>query len=629
MKYRAEIDGLRALAVLPVMFFHAGFEWVSGGFVGVDVFFVISGYLIATLIISELEIGQFSIQKFYERRARRILPALFFVMLACLPFAFSWLSPSELKDFGQSLVAVSTFSSNILFWFESGYFEGTAELKPLLHTWSLAVEEQFYIFFPLLMILLWKLGQRWLLAFLVIMFLMSLGLAQWGAYSLPTFTFYSLLTRGWELILGIFIALYFKNFHSFKSQVLNQTLSLLGLAMILYSIIFFDERTPFPSIYALVPTLGTCLILLSTTSTTIVHKLLSWKPFIGIGLISYSSYLWHQPIIAFAQIYSIDMPSKFFMLLLLAISMIFAYFSWRYIEKPFRDPDKINKKSIFYCSLFACIFFIFFGGFLHTNDGFKNRFTQDQLTILSYENSRERDELYRNRTCFLRKDQSAIDFQPECFDGHTLIWGDSHAAAISYGMLRHRNLTQLTSSACPPIIGFKVAIRNNCMPNNNFIFNVLQKNKPKFLILHANWISNSYDTYLNEFETSLEIILSDHKDIAVLVVGGLPQWKPSLPRVMIKSIDSFDKNISYLSNSSVKKIEAQDKKILGLINKLNSKNLKFLSLTNRLCKDDKCLIRSSGDNMEPIVSDASHLTRSGSLAVAKIIESELQTYWTP
>jgi len=167
------------------------------------------------------------------------------------------------------------------------------------------------------------------------------------------------------------------------------------------------------------------------------------------------------------------------------------------------------------------------------------------------------------------------------------------------------------------------------MPNNNFIFNVLQKNKPKFLILHANWISNSYDTYLNEFETSLEIILSDHKDIAVLVVGGLPQWKPSLPRVMIKSIDSFDKNISYLSNSSVKKIEAQDKKILGLINKLNSKNLKFLSLTNRLCKDDKCLIRSSGDNMEPIVSDASHLTRSGSLAVAKIIESELQTYWTP
>jgi peptidoglycan/LPS O-acetylase OafA/YrhL len=629
MKYRAEIDGLRAIAVLPVMFFHAGFEFFSGGFVGVDIFFVISGYLIATLIISELEIGKFNLTQFYERRARRILPALFFVMLACLPFAFSWLSPSELKDFGQSLVAVSTFSSNILFWLESGYFEGTAELKPLLHTWSLAVEEQFYIFFPLFMILLWKVGQRWLLVFLMIIFLISLSGAQWGAYSLPSLTFYSLFSRGWELILGIFIAFYFKNFHFLKSQALNQILSILGLVMIVYSIISFDERTPFPSLYALVPTLGTSLIILSATSNTIVYKLLSWKPLIGIGLISYSSYLWHQPIIAFAQIYLIDIPSKFFMLLLLGISMMLAYFSWRFIEKPFRDPGKINKKSIFNYSLSACIFFILFGGFLHINDGFKNRFTQYQLSILSYENSRERDELFRNRVCFLRKDQSAIDFQSECFDGHTLIWGDSHAAAISHGMLQYRNLTQLTSSACPPIIGFDVPIRNNCMLNNNFIFDILQKNQPKFLILHANWISNNYDSYLNEFEASLDMILSSQKDIAVLVVGGLPHWKPSLPRRMIKSMDSFDKNISYLPNDSIKKIEAQDRKILGLIKKINSKNLKFLSLTDHLCIDHKCLIRASSNNMEPMVSDASHLTGSGSLEIAKIIESELQSFWTP
>ena len=149
MKYRAEIDGLRALAVLPVILFHAGFEWFSGGFVGVDVFFVISGYLITTIIISEMAEGKFSIVNFYERRARRILPALFFVMAACLPFAWVWLTPNDLKDFGQSLVAVSTFSSNILFWLESGYFDRAAELKPLLHTWSLAVEEQYYILFPI------------------------------------------------------------------------------------------------------------------------------------------------------------------------------------------------------------------------------------------------------------------------------------------------------------------------------------------------------------------------------------------------------------------------------------------------------------------------------------------------
>ena len=170
MKYRAEIDGLRALAVLPVILFHAGFDWFSGGFVGVDVFFVISGYLITTIIINELGEGKFSVVNFYERRARRILPALFFMMLVCLPFAYLWLGPGELKSFGQSLIAVSTFSSNILFWLETGYFDSAAELKPLLHTWSLAVEEQFYILFPLLLMLTWRLGTKWVLILLSLTF---------------------------------------------------------------------------------------------------------------------------------------------------------------------------------------------------------------------------------------------------------------------------------------------------------------------------------------------------------------------------------------------------------------------------------------------------------------------------
>ena len=177
MNYRAEIDGLRALAVIPVIFFHAGFENFRGGFVGVDVFFVISGYLIATIIISELESKEFSIVNFYERRARRILPALFFVALFCLPFAWFWFTPSDLKDFGQSLVAVATFSSNFLFWRESGYFETSTELKPLLHTWSLSVEEQFYIIFPIFLILTWRFGIKIILIVLFSIFLISLLIA--------------------------------------------------------------------------------------------------------------------------------------------------------------------------------------------------------------------------------------------------------------------------------------------------------------------------------------------------------------------------------------------------------------------------------------------------------------------
>ena len=260
MKYRAEIDGLRALAVLPVILFHAGFEWFSGGFVGVDVFFVISGYLITTIIISEMAEGKFSIINFYERRARRILPALFFVMAACLPFAWLWLTPSDLKDFGQSLVAVSTFSSNILFWLESGYFASAAEFKPLLHTWSLAVEEQYYILFPIFIMLTWRLGIKWLLILLSIIFFISLGAAQWGAYNRPSASFYLLPMRGWELLVGVFAAFYLNYNKHLESQTLNQILSLIGFGMIAYSIIAFDETTPFPSLYALIPTIGTSLL---------------------------------------------------------------------------------------------------------------------------------------------------------------------------------------------------------------------------------------------------------------------------------------------------------------------------------------------------------------------------------
>ena len=199
MIYRREIDGLRALAVVPVILFHAGFQAFSGGFVGVDVFFVISGYLITSIILAELETGTFSVVNFYERRARRILPALFFVMLACLPFAWLWLLPDYLKSFSQSLVAVPVFASNILFWITSGYFEPAAELKPLLHTWSLAVEEQYYVFFPLFLMLTWRLGRRWILSILAVLLVVSLAAAEWGSHAEPVPTFFLLPTRGWEL----------------------------------------------------------------------------------------------------------------------------------------------------------------------------------------------------------------------------------------------------------------------------------------------------------------------------------------------------------------------------------------------------------------------------------------------
>ena len=383
MQYRAEIDGLRALAVLPVILFHAGFEWFSGGFVGVDVFFVISGYLITTIIISEMAEGKFSIVNFYERRARRILPALFFVMAACLPFAWLWLSPNDLKDFGQSLVTVSLFSSNFLFWWESGYFDTAAELKPLLHTWSLAIEEQFYILFPIFLILTWRLGLKWILIFLSTVFLISLGVAQWGAYNTPNAAFFLLPARAWELLVGVFAAFYLKYNTHLKSHSLNQALSLLGFGMIVYSIISFDKATPFPSLYALIPTIGTGLLILCAVPKTFVHKLLSLKFIVGIGLISYSSYLWHQPLLVFARHRLLGEISELILIALCLTSVVMAWFSWKFVEAPFRNKRAFKRNKIFLFSLVSIVVFSLFGLSTHLKKGYVDRvnFTEELIIL--------------------------------------------------------------------------------------------------------------------------------------------------------------------------------------------------------------------------------------------------------
>ena len=471
MQYRAEIDGLRALAVLPVILFHAGFEWFSGGFVGVDVFFVISGYLITTIIISEMAEGKFSIVNFYERRARRILPALFFVMAACLPFAWLWLMPNDFRDFGQSLVAVSTFSSNILFWLTSGYFDTASELKPLLHTWSLSVEEQYYILFPIFLMLTWRLGIRWVLILLSIVFFISLGVAQWGAYNNPSATFFLLPTRGWELLVGVFAAFYLKHKKYLNSHLANQALSLLGFGMIVYSIIAFDETTPFPSFYALVPTIGTGLVILCAIPKTWVHKLLSLKFIVGVGLISYSTYLWHQPLLAFAKykvLHDISVP---ILTVLCSASLLMGWFSWRYVEKPFRNKEKISSNSIFVTSILGMFFFAALGlaGNSFHNEINKIRYSGSEKLLLTYSLLEEAknespvntlDNRYDNNDCrfsVLNLTSETEERIMQCYERYgagAMVFGDSHATNLYHSLVRNSEndavnfLVGITKNGC-------------------------------------------------------------------------------------------------------------------------------------------------------------------------------------
>ena len=284
MKYRDEIDGLRALAVVPVILFHAGFELFSGGFVGVDVFFVISGYLITTILIEDIENNRFSIFNFYERRARRILPTLFFVVLVCIPFAWMWMLPSQMKAFSDSLVAVSLFASNILFWRENRYWNAASVEKPLLHTWSLSVEEQYYILFPIFLFFVWRFGKNRVFWMIVMFAAMSLALTEWGWFNEPTANFYLLPSRAFELLAGSIAAFLVQK----RGVQASNALSLLGLAAILFAFFAYDQGTPFPSLYTLAPVIGVILLVLFAGKETLAAKLLSTKLFVGIGLISYS-----------------------------------------------------------------------------------------------------------------------------------------------------------------------------------------------------------------------------------------------------------------------------------------------------------------------------------------------------
>ena len=458
MQYRPEVDGLRTLAVLPVILFHAGFETFSGGFVGVDVFFVISGYLITSIILVELAAGHFTLARFYERRARRILPALIFVMFACIPFAWLWMSPRELKDFAQSVVAVSLFGSNILFWVESGYFNAAAELKPLLHTWSLAVEEQYYVLFPLFLMLTWRLGQRSTLIMLAAVAVLSLGFAEWSAHRYPDAAFYLLPFRMWELLLGAFAAfLLAKMPHGLAESrpIQGQILAALGLLLIAYGVFTFDELTPFPGFNALPPAIGALLIILFAMPRTHVGRLLATRPMVQIGLISYSAYLWHQPLFAFARLRSTHEPAAWLFTTLAAVSLILAYLTWRHIEWPFRDRRKLSRRAIFAAAACASALLICAGVLTHLNNGFHDHhrmmLSADDRALFDIIEKHTRDtmiaEMPDNGACMfwqMNVDEKFVHRFDECAKKHgpaLIVLGDSHAMNI-YGALYRNDATK-------------------------------------------------------------------------------------------------------------------------------------------------------------------------------------------
>jgi len=510
--YRKEIDGLRALAVIPVVLFHAGFDIFSGGFVGVDIFFVISGYLITSLILQEKINDRFSLLNFYERRARRILPALFLVVIVTIPFAFLVMSPLALKEFSNSLISIPLFLSNFQFWSETGYFATAGEEKPLLHTWSLAVEEQYYLFFPLLILITWKLGLKALTLFIILISIFSFFLSQFGANlnpsfpfideelrinAVPEYGFFFSITRAWELLFGSLTAIYLL-YKKEDNQIKNQLLSFLGILLISYPIFLYDYTTQFPGFSALLPVTGTVLLIIFSNQGTLTYKFLSHKALVLIGLISYSMYLWHYPIFSFARLNSISPPSNRIYLFLILISFLLAYLSWKYFETPFRNKNFFTRKKIFLSSLIVGVLIVSMGLIGVSSNGFIERFSSKELKAIQ-------PEKFDNSICQWTQPFKEYVNLKLCEFGDLnsqknpiVLYGDSHADSITNSLdlaLKNKQIKgiKVSNAYCEPIVGFyrKVnandSTKNKCEEVFSRLLVELKKINPEYVIIFNRW----------------------------------------------------------------------------------------------------------------------------------------------
>jgi peptidoglycan/LPS O-acetylase OafA/YrhL len=637
MEYRREIDGLRALAVLPVILFHAGFETFSGGFVGVDVFFVISGYLITTIILGELEQGTFSIVNFYERRARRILPALFLVMLVCIPFAWCWLLPRDLKEFSQSLVAVSVFVSNISFWLESGYFNTANELKPLLHTWSLAVEEQYYVLFPLLLIALWRFGKQWIVILLSLAGIASLGLAQWASIVKPTPAFYLLPTRGWELVIGASAAFYMSRVNRIEfSRGVAEASGWLGFVLLLYSVFTYSKFTPFPGLYALAPTVGAVLIILFATQQTTIGKFVGNKAFVSIGLISYSAYLWHQPLFAFARHQSLNKPSHLVFAVLSCSSLVLAYFSWRYVESRFRNRLFIPRSRLFLAAFLATLCFVGIGLVGMTNDGFKSRF---HIPSSVYDSIKRTS---RAADCFGKDGIHTIDdwyceIGQEADKKDLVVFGDSHvlsALPAVDAVSKRLGLSGVFvgASACTPFLDIYVLrhdqLSHNCHLLNKRVFDYVKTHHVSTVLLVARWtfytdggyggddfafISTKGNGDRNKvesrkaFEAGLKATVTAYRDLGVklIVMSQVPQQRAAPIKIYAQSGLFGDRAVNTFS------VKREDHMSLQryVRDVFDKEAVEVIDIDEVFCDETWCAV---GDNSTSYYYDDDHLSLEGS-----------------
>jgi len=632
MNYRPEIDGLRAVAVLPVILFHAGFSVFSGGYVGVDVFFVISGFLITSILIAQLQQGSFSIARFYERRARRILPALFVVMLACMPFAYMWMVPSQLEDFSASIVATVLSLSNFYFLSQVDYFTPDADFQPLLHTWSLAIEEQYYFLFPLMLLAMRKLNFKKTAFFILFLVVLSFIFSEWAGRQNATRSFFFTFSRFWEIGVGSICAFLTVG----KAQRSSNALSALGLTMILFAIFWYDKGTPFPSIYALVPVVGTAFIILFAAEGTWVARLLSSRGFVGIGLISYSAYLWHQPLFAFARLRTITEPSAILMGVLAVASLLLAWATWYWVEQAFRrrtNPLLVTQRSVFVMSCAVGAVFVAVGVSGHVSKGFDWRFDVNQIQIL----------MRGQPVGFGCEDleDCMLGDAKGTFSGVAFV-GDSHMGRYAYLLneeMAARSLSArlLAKGWCAPLLYWRPSATGRCggVDAENFeqsFLEVLSDDEVDTVVLAAQWANYttgyrynsdaiSYDFALDastntlvaenvrNFQLALEATIARLREAGkiVVIVGPVPEYSFDVANVAFRMsmLGSLDYSRFFLSREDYDRRNIDVFRVFGL----SGMESVYVDVWSVICDMHKC--SPFTEDGFPLYSDHNHLVREG------------------
>jgi len=598
---------------MPVILFHAGlYRFFSGGFVGVDIFFVISGFLITGVILNDIHSSRFSIAQFYERRVRRIFPALFLTLFVTAAVAVVLLPPDVLVRFGRALVASTLFSSNVLFWREDGYFNETMWRNPILHTWSLSVEEQFYILYPLLLSLMRGASRQRLRVAIMGLLVVSLAFAAWGVVQAPTMAFYLMPSRAWELMLGALAAV--EGLPRLRPRLLREVAAVAGLALIGWSVVTYSESTLFPGLAALVPCAGAALLIQSgMDASSIVNRLLAWRPVVFVGLISYPLYLWHWPILVFTREMLGEQLRHRDVALCIIASFILATATWKVLEQPIRRRTTLTSRRTLFAAAAACLVVTLGAGVgLAASGGFIWRYPPAARRLLA--STADGGGVYfRADKCFITPEEPHFDaavclrLDPE--KPNVLLLGDSHAAHLWYGLHQTYpgvNILQATAAGCRPVIGGSVQGKDICHP---LVYSVLRDFLPAHrvdaVILSGGWWND--DTDLGDLPKTVAYIrrYTDH----VIVVGPINGYDRPLPELLANDVRT---SISDTDEHRVRPIEKLDLRA-GEISRASG--AEYLSLYRLLCPRPSCVKYAAPG--EPMQFDAFHLTPAGSIYVAR------------